>query len=296
MSVSGGLVVGTPLRAFPTESGVRKASTGSRKYIGRGLRFDHCCLGEKVSDPAARDRTPKRRKSVAARRGRARLMGGCRELWRVRLRGRLRPAQNAEEHHNVPSILAADSAEQAAVRLSFVRYLRLAWSSRWGSVLWFMGQADEGSAQSPKSEVREAQATPLVAPATVPPKTAAQAEKQPAAGRPVIIARPPVIQFAQPGVQIRRFRGRIGPDGILAASEGNLNYALFPNNRELVRRLEQAEKLITDERLADAFDVLDAILGEKQDYLLSAQSRRAESPQHQDARAAADRRAAGQGN
>ena len=57
---------------------------------------------------------------------------------------------------------------------------------------------------------------------------------------PGVQALPP-LRLAQQRIIIRGgFRGRIGPDGMIAAAEGDLNYALFPSNREAVRELEAA--------------------------------------------------------
>ncbi|MEX2141514.1 MAG: PQQ-binding-like beta-propeller repeat protein [Pirellulales bacterium] len=98
--------------------------------------------------------------------------------------------------------------------------------------------------------------------ATGKPATAENAVKEVPNARPL-----PALQLAQRGVIIRRgFRGQIGPDGLVAAGDGDVNYALFPGNRELVRQLEQAGQLVTDGHLADGFQFLDDILGEGQDF------------------------------
>ena len=103
-----------------------------------------------------------------------------------------------------------------------------------------------------KGQERQAVETPL--------KEAKAAKAAPAA-QPV-----PALQLAQRQIILRGRVRQIGPDGRVAASEGEMNYALFPGNRELVRQLERAEQLITDGHLADAFQLLDDILGEGQDF------------------------------
>jgi outer membrane protein assembly factor BamB len=79
-------------------------------------------------------------------------------------------------------------------------------------------------------------------------------------------------QMVQPRqILQRRVRGRLGPDGQLAVAESEANYAIFPNNRELVRQLDLAKQLIKEQRLSDAFELIDDILGESQDFFFQAE-------------------------
>jgi outer membrane protein assembly factor BamB len=98
----------------------------------------------------------------------------------------------------------------------------------------------------------------------------AAAKDEKAANAPPAARPQPALQLAQGQIIIRGRARRIGPDGLVAADEGDLNYAIFPGNRELVRQLERAEQRIADGQLADAFQLLDHILGEGQDFFFQA--------------------------
>jgi hypothetical protein len=125
-----------------------------------------------------------------------------------------------------------------------------------------MAQAQPAPAKPPDVAKAAPQPVPAAEKAANPAQPA-PAVKVPALQLPAVqlpaAQRAPVPR----GVIIGGRRMRIGPDGLIAAGEG---FAIFPNNRELVRRLERAGELIAEERLADAFGVLDDILGEEQDF------------------------------
>ncbi len=77
----------------------------------------------------------------------------------------------------------------------------------------------------------------------------------------------PALQLAQQRVIIGGgFRVQVGPAGRTNNEDGSVNYAIFPGNRELVRQLERAQESIREGHLADAFQLLDDILGEAQDF------------------------------